>query len=319
MSSFVQRLRHAEEDELQYLISKAKDHLPDSITVYRFLAIGFQKKFIDKKQTKIYVPCDKTLPFFIIITGILIKNRNNMTAYWNPKEISIDKARNLLKSLPDWDWETPSIIIDTPVATLKEIDEIVLSEGGLSNNKLYSKSTEIVCYIYDEGADSNKVSKINYPLASLNEKYADIVYKNWGYHHCEDIEGVKRCLEIMPSMAAYERESPELKNTNYLSNIDNNDEDNKLSGYSPIAWVLTRPQGEMGFAFTVPEHRNKGLFTAVMKELIKKLLDIGITPLVNIDGWNLISARAHEKLGFKRYCQLEFHAYLLQGMDMNEL
>ncbi|RXG53538.1 hypothetical protein Avbf_16063 [Armadillidium vulgare] len=79
-----------------------------------------------------------------------------MTAYWNPKEIAIDKARNLLKSLPDWDWETPSIIIDTPVATLKEIDEIVLSEGGLSNNKLYSKSTEIVCYIYDEGADSNK-------------------------------------------------------------------------------------------------------------------------------------------------------------------
>ncbi|RXG53537.1 hypothetical protein Avbf_16064 [Armadillidium vulgare] len=64
------------------------------------LSIGFQRNIYSRSYSKIYIPEDDSLPFFIIITGIIIKHRRPNSSTLNQKK-SKGSCHETLVSLPD--------------------------------------------------------------------------------------------------------------------------------------------------------------------------------------------------------------------------
>ncbi|RXG59180.1 hypothetical protein Avbf_11910 [Armadillidium vulgare] len=154
------------------------------------------------------------------------------------------------------------------------------------------------------------VPRSDFLLAPLTEKDAELIHKNWMYGFAEDVEGIRKNLETLPSMAAYDKK--------LSSEQDNKNNNMESSTNKPISWVLTRPYGEVGFNFTFPEYRCKGLSGAVTKELVGKLIKDGITPFVNIAGKNPASVKAMENIGFRKYSPIGYQVYWFPGMQLSE-
>ncbi|RXG59178.1 hypothetical protein Avbf_11909 [Armadillidium vulgare] len=161
--------------------------------------------------------------------------------------------------------------------------------------------------------DTNFYSTIprsDFLLAPLTEKDAELVHKNWIYNFAEDVESIRRNLESLPSMAAYIK----------IPSSEQDNKNNNMESFTnkPISWALTRPYGEVGFNFTFPEYRCKGLSGAVTKELVKKLIEDGITPFINVAGKNLPAVKAIENIGFKKYSSFGYQYYWFPGMQLSE-
>ncbi|KAB7502055.1 Glycine N-acyltransferase-like protein 3 [Armadillidium nasatum] len=304
------KVREAREDELDFLIKKAEENLPHSLTIHGALSIGFRRNIYSRSYSKIYIPEDDSLPFFIIITGIIIKNRPNMTLYWNPEEIPREVARELLLSLPHWSWDEPFIIYSGWTPVLLETEKIVTGENSISKKLIFGLGNYGYCYGLGTKFSTPTIPRSEFVLAPLTEKDAELVHKNWIYNCAEDVESIRRNIESLPSMAAYEKilsSEQENKNNNMESFTD-----------KPISWALTRPYGEVGFNFTFPEHRCKGLSGAVTKELVKKLIEDGITPFVNVTGENPASVKAIENIGFIKCSSFGYQYYWFPEMQLSE-
>ncbi|KAB7502054.1 hypothetical protein Anas_11737 [Armadillidium nasatum] len=154
------------------------------------------------------------------------------------------------------------------------------------------------------------IPRSDFLLAPLAEKDAELIHKNWIYNFAEDVESIRKNIESLPSMAAYDK----------MLSSEQDNKNNNMESFTdkPISWALTRPYGEVGFNFTFPEYRCKGLSGAVTKELVKKLIEDGITPFVNIAGKNPASVKAMENIGFRKYSSIGYQIYWVPGMQLSE-
>ena len=59
-------------------------------------------------------------------------------------------------------------------------------------------------------------------------------------------------------------------------------------------------EGAMGMLTVLPEYRRQGVATALMLELVRRLMEMGRTPYTHVHIDNVLSMKLHEKLGFVR-------------------
>ena len=88
-----------------------------------------------------------------------------------------------------------------------------------------------------------------------------------------------------------------------------------LNPADPVAWILYYPYGHLGHWYTAEEHRRKGLGTAIVKDLILKLLREGYTP--ECDSANEDAIKVLKSVGFVDF-QHPTQWLLYQHADSNE-
>jgi len=317
MNEYNLGLREAGDEELESIIGKAQQYLPPSFTVHNLLSTGFRRKLVDRNHTRIYLPVSDKLPFFVVIRGPVTKrSRNSMTPFWDPNEVSIPNAKTLMKSIPNWDWEQPVLFSLTSKPTLLAMKEILLGEGGLSHGKLFLNPEDTHAYKLSTEDISCKSLNKDFILERLREDDASLVYKHWGYT-LDTVEGIQRYLKSFPSMAAFVKvdsnEKDEYDDHNHSNEI------NTMNGrYKPVSWAVCRFSGEIGYTHTLPEYRNKGLCSNVTLALAKEAIKMKITPFVDIAVDNPASIKAHENIGFRKYCPIGNYIYLEKGMTWTD-
>uniref|UniRef100_A0AC34GHV1 N-acetyltransferase domain-containing protein n=1 Tax=Panagrolaimus sp. ES5 TaxID=591445 RepID=A0AC34GHV1_9BILA len=95
------------------------------------------------------------------------------------------------------------------------------------------------------------------------EKDSEIITQTWKHAGPGDLESTKAKLKHFPSSLVRE----------------------KTSG-KPIAWEMIDMSGLCNHLFTLPEHRNKGIGSAVEKDLCLKLIRENMTPYKTVELFN---------------------------------
>lgn len=119
----------------------------------------------------------------------------------------------------------------------------------------------------------------NFDLAAMDETYALDISNGTPYR--ADIENVKTCLKIHPSVAAY----------------DNG---------RPVCWCLLHIEGSLGMLYTLPEYRRKGYALRVMTELCKKVIERGDIPFAYIIQDNVASKSLAPKYNLQYVCKANY-------------
>uniref|UniRef100_A0AC34QUZ5 Glycine N-acyltransferase-like protein n=1 Tax=Panagrolaimus sp. JU765 TaxID=591449 RepID=A0AC34QUZ5_9BILA len=95
------------------------------------------------------------------------------------------------------------------------------------------------------------------------EKDAQLLFETW-IHSCPgDLEGMKAKIRNLPSAMIRVADSGK-----------------------PAAFEVTDACGFLNHLYTMPEHRRKGLGTAVEMEICRKLIEAGMTPNKDVETWN---------------------------------
>lgn len=74
----------------------------------------------------------------------------------------------------------------------------------------------------------------------------------------------------------------------------------------------------LGNITTQPDHRGKGLATAVTATLLKELQNSGNLVALNVKEGNIAAIKCYEKLGFKKYCEYEESYFTTKQFDLKE-
>ncbi len=72
----------------------------------------------------------------------------------------------------------------------------------------------------------------------------------------------------------------------------------------PVAWALIHDDLAMGVMFVLPEYRRRGYAEAVTCDLMRKVLEKGDIPYVQIVKGNIASETLAKKLGFEPQCSI---------------
>ena len=147
------------------------------------------------------------------------------------------------------------------------------------DRKLESHNIHIYIFVFNYRHDSSK-----YVLELVPEHYADFIHKHWEYHKNSSIDFLKDSMKTLPVIGAFVRKNDGANPTDF----------------PPVAWAVTKHNGEIGMTFTFPEHRRQGLGAAVTLKLSQELLKMGIIPRVIIFNGNPNSIKFHENIGFKK-------------------
>ncbi|KAL7646411.1 UNVERIFIED_CONTAM: hypothetical protein RMT77_003324 [Armadillidium vulgare] len=316
MTSYELGMREAFDDELEYIIKRAKQYLPHSETVYSLLSIGFRRKIVDRNVVRMYVPAAEGLPFFIIIINVLLKpDRQTLTPFWDPKEISPEDAKILFKSLPNWNWKEKIFFNNASYFVLKEVEKIMLGKNGLCENKLILHPMEGYTYkLEDEQNIKVKSLGNDMFLSSIDESYAPLLFKYWKYSF-DTLDGLKLYMRSLPAVAAFAKIDQSEVPDSWDLKVE---KDGVVSTYRPVCWAVCRYYGEIGFTYTLPKYRNKGLCRIVTLTVAKELIKLNVSPYVNIDEINPASKKSHLNAGFRVTTRCAYHMYLPPGLEWSD-
>uniref|UniRef100_A0A914Z099 Glycine N-acyltransferase-like protein n=1 Tax=Panagrolaimus superbus TaxID=310955 RepID=A0A914Z099_9BILA len=104
------------------------------------------------------------------------------------------------------------------------------------------------------------------------EKDAQVILNTWRHAASGDLETTKAKLQRMPNSLVREKQRNEA-----------------------ISFELVDLSGFMNHLFTLPEHRNKGIGSAVETDLCIKLIKEGIVPYKDVETFNKSVLAASEK------------------------
>lgn len=119
----------------------------------------------------------------------------------------------------------------------------------------------------------------NGDLAEMDADYACEISNGTPYH--ADVENVKTCLKLHPSVAAY-------------------------AEGKPVCWCLLHIEGSLGMLYTLPEYRRKGYALRVMTELCRKVLSRGDIPFAYIIQDNTASKALAPKYNLRYVCKANY-------------
>ena len=131
-------------------------------------------------------------------------------------------------------------------------------------------------------------------LELVPEHYANYVHEHWDHKMNSCLAFLEDSMRTLPVIGAFVRRK----------------DGTNLTDFPPVAWAVTKHNGEIGMTFTFPEHRRRGLGAAVTLKLSQELLKKGIIPRVTIVKGNKNSIKFHENIGFKKEVGAEIGYYV---------
>lgn len=170
----------------------------------------------------------------------------------------------------------------------KMLDELLTEPRKFSGvwKRYYELAAELadikfktICYLYYLPPEEFEYEEPEYKVESLREEDAEVIdyYFPYSSEDSPATERIKHRIRNYPSFTVRDEEG------------------------NPLSWALLKDDGSMGMAHTLKEYRKQGLAHAVNMELIRKVIDLGLTPFVHIVVDNYPSQSLGEQLGFKRY------------------
>jgi len=130
------------------------------------------------------------------------------------------------------------------------------------------------CTIYAYTDSDIKNMNGSYDVRPIEYADAEIVNQYYEYKNDHSLEDIRADIKKRPSSAVY---------------VDG----------KPVCWVLVHEDNSMGIMYTLEDYRRKGLAEIVSKDLIKRIIEIGQIPYLQIVDGNEKSHGLAKKCGFK--------------------
>lgn len=87
----------------------------------------------------------------------------------------------------------------------------------------------------------------------------------------------------------------------------------KANPIQPVSWALLSNFGQIVHVYTLPEHRGKGYAKITTLAIMRKMLEIGMTPTLEVVGNDVTVTKVYSGLGFMELCNGTWRKYLQES------
>lgn len=123
-----------------------------------------------------------------------------------------------------------------------------------------------------------------YHVTRLREEDASTVWTHYEFNQFISEDTMRHDIIQFPSVGIRERGSQQQETL--------------------VSWTRTSSNGWIGNTFTLPQHRRQGLAGVATVTLAHQMLQEGLKAYLGIQACNTASVKFHERLGFRRQCDI---------------
>ncbi|XP_063612939.1 uncharacterized protein LOC134786321 [Penaeus indicus] len=302
-------LRQVSGEELEALRDRMTQYLPYSAGIHGFIEMILKCQLQQILDVKVYIPDTPQPSSLVLITPSCSQpNIQSVTIFWDTEEEEDKDVVRMLKTLPQWDWSAPIYFRLNPTAVYNKLQQY-MTDGMLT-------TAQMRCHKIIDGhlfsLDSPDVPHFKIPegfsINSLQPEDIPIVISQWESKWYETQAGLESLLTKLPSVA--------------IRSHQTNGSDESASEHSTerslVAFSYLYHIGLLANIFTMPEHRRRGLGRAVALTMVEKLRQKKLPVRSVVDGSNGVSISYHQKLGFKKQCNMKIFLMLPVGKTMED-
>ncbi|XP_037781641.1 uncharacterized protein LOC119578004 isoform X3 [Penaeus monodon] len=281
-------LRQVLEEELEALRDKMTQYLPYSAGIHGFIEVILKCQLQQIHDVK--------------------PDIQSVTIFWDTEEEDDEDVVRMLKTLPHWDWSAPTYFRLNPTAVYNKLQQYM-------TNRMLT-TAQMCCHEILDGHlfswDSPDVPHFKIPerfsIDSLQPEDIPTIVSQWKSKWHETQAGLESLLTKLPSVA--------------ICSHQTNGNDDSASEHSTkrilVAYSYLYHIGMLANIFTMPEHRRSGLGRAVALTMVEKLRQKNLPVRSVVDGSNGVSISYHQKLGFKKQCDVKIFLMLPVGKTMED-
>ncbi|XP_069983880.1 uncharacterized protein [Penaeus vannamei] len=294
------------DEELEALRDKMTQYLPFSAGIHGFIEVILKCQLQQILDVKVYIP-DAPQPssLAVVTPSSSQKNMQSVTIFWDTENEDDEDVVRMLKTLPHWDWSAPTYFRVSPTAIYNKLQKY-MKDGALTTKQMW-------CYMALDGhlfsLDNSKVPQFEIPegfsIDSLRPEDLPTVVSEWKYKWTETQAGLESLVAKLPSVAIRRNQA-------------NGKKDSASQDSPPVSWSFLYHIGFLGNTFTVPEHRRRGLGTAVTLAMAESLRQKKLPVRSIVDSSNGASITYHRKLGFEKLCDVKIIVTLPSGKTIDD-
>ncbi|XP_063589752.1 uncharacterized protein LOC134766752 [Penaeus indicus] len=302
-------LRQVSGEELEALRDRMTQYLPYSAGIHGFIEMMLKCQLQQILDVKVYIPDAPQPSSLALVTPSCSQpNIQSVTIFWDTEEEEDEDVVRMLKTLPHWDWFAPIYFKFCPTAVYNKLQQF-MTDGTLTTGQMW-------CYKIIHGhlfaMDSPDVPHFKIPegfsIDSLQPEDIPTIVSQWESRRLETQRGLESLVAKLPSVAIRSHQAD--------GNDDHAPKD--TTGSSLVAWSFLYHIGILANIFTMPEHRRHGLGRAVALTMVEKLHQKKLPVRSVVDGSNGVSISYHQKLGFKKQCDVKIFLMLPVGKTMED-
>nr|XP_027222033.1 uncharacterized protein LOC113814198 isoform X6 [Penaeus vannamei] len=298
------------DEELEALRDKMTQYLPFSAGIHGYVEVILKCQLQQILDVKVYIPDAPQQPssLALVTPSCSQPNIQSVTIFWDTEKEDDEDVVRMLKTLPHWDWSAPTYFKFSPTAVYNKLQQF-MTDGMLTIGQMW-------CYKIIHGhlfaMDNPDAPHFKIPegfsIDSLQPEDIPTIVSQWNSRRLETQAGLESLVAKLPSVAIRSRQAD--------GNEDPTRQD--ATGSSLVAWSFLYHVGILANIFTMPEHRRRGLGRAVALTMVEKLRQKKLPVRSVVDGSNGVSIRYHEKLGFRKQCDVKVFLMLPVGKTMED-
>ncbi|XP_042861400.1 uncharacterized protein LOC122246717 [Penaeus japonicus] len=300
--------RVSAEEELVALRDRMTQYLPYSAGIHGFIDVMLKCQVQEILDLKVFVPDTLQPSSLVVVTPSCSQpNIQSATVFWDTEKEEDQDVARMLRTLPRWDWSAPVYFKFSPVAVYNKFQQY-MKDGTLATGQMWSYEV-LDGHLFS--MDSTKVPRFRIPegysIDSLRPKDIPTIISQWTRRWNETSEGLESLVTKLPS-AAIRSHLPK----------DGDGPASEETGSVLVSWGFLYHIGSLGSIFTLPEHRRRGLGTALTLTMAERLRQKDLPVRSVVDGSNSASISYHRKLGFEQQCDVKIFVMLPIGKTIED-